>query len=263
MNCREAVRRLAGLSSVDGGDPELQQHLATCAACQELAASLPISAGPDPARISAIQQQIGRSWKPVRPVMPPGRQITLLAVLFCATAIAAVAPFGFFAFKALKTWQMVVYYGAFAVAAAFVAAIVVQRLYPGIRSRFAATPALWVGVGSLSVLVVVLFPNFNVAHFGLGVNCLEIGCIVASVAGIAFALALHRTFASSPVTASATVGFFAGLCGAAALALHCPLLTVPHILVFHFGVLVVATIAGAGVGWLVQTSLSRTVTLSR
>jgi hypothetical protein len=256
MNCREAIRRLA-LGSASADDAELQQHLATCAACRELAGSLANSSLPDPSRIAAIQEQLGRSLKPVRPLPPPSQQVALLAIIYGVVAVAAAALIGFSALHVLRPWQMVCYFGAFAIAAGWLASTVIERFYPGIRSRFGGASVLWATTASLAVLALLLFPNFNVAQFGSGVRCLETGCVVAVPASIVFALVLRRTLAPNPISASATVGFFAGLCGDATLALHCPVLEVMHIIVWHLGVLAVATAGGAGIGWLAQSFLLR------
>jgi hypothetical protein len=62
--------------------------------------------------------------------------------------------------------------------------------------------------------------------------------------------------------ASMLAGLFAGLGGFAVLALHCPILTAPHVWAWHLGAMLIAGAGGAAAGVIVsrtgsQASISR------
>lgn len=253
LNCREATQRMAESPRI-AAQAELQRHLSTCDACRELAALFPVAGSemPSAARIAAIQADLTRNWKPVRPLPGAGAQAALLWFLYAAIAVAAAAMIGFYGLSAMPLWQSVTYNGAFAGVAALVAFVAVQRLNPGMLALVPGTRASLFAAALLAGLVPLLFPNFDVRLFPRGVSCLETGSVVAAGASLLFAFALRRTFASRPVGAGAAVGFLAGLCGATALALHCPVLDTPHILVWHFAVLVISSGAGAIAGFIID-----------
>ena len=57
----------------------------------------------------------------------------------------------------------------------------------------------------------------------------------------------------SPVPAGASIGAVAGLTGLTALEIHCPILTIPHVAVWHAGIFVVSVAAGALIGWIARS----------
>ena len=74
------------------------------------------------------------------------------------------------------------------------------------------------------------------------------GCACAFLGGVLFSLILKKSFFSSPLAAATSIGFFAGLAGVAVLALHCPVQSVPHIVVWHMTVLGIGAAGGAIAG---------------
>lgn len=260
MNCDEATRRLA--ESPNGqADTELQQHLNSCHACREFAAFLPMARAemPTGARIAAIQADLTRNWKPVNPLPGAGVQAVMLWAFYAAVAIAAAVAIGFAGVSAMPFWQLAVYIGAFAAVAALVAFVAVQRLNPGMLALIPGTRASWFATALLTALVPLLFPKFGVQSFSGGEACLKTGCEVAAGAAVVFGFAVRRTFASRPIGAGAAVGLLAGLCGVTALALHCPVLNTPHILVWHFAVLGISSAVGALLGFFAEhTAAKRT-----
>jgi hypothetical protein len=249
MNCSDLIRRL-----VEGSlsDPPAQEHLAGCAHCREMLASWDSKDGPDQAHLARIQQQITSRWRPVKPIASIATLLVVLLLLFFASTVGVAALLGNFALRALGPWQLVIYFGGLSLCAAFTAALVAPLMVPGARTRLDpryTIPALAVVIVTL---IALLFPNFNTAFLHGGDQCFWTGLTAAAVAALLFTTFLRRTLPSSPVVAGASVGFLAGLCGVTVLALHCAFLAATHILVWHFGVLVVATLAGAIAGYVVQ-----------
>jgi hypothetical protein len=63
-------------------------------------------------------------------------------------------------------------------------------------------------------------------------------------------LLMRRGFVTDPLAGAVAGGAFAGLLGMAVLALHCPIFSATHIIVWHAGVIVVTSVAGACIGWI-------------
>jgi hypothetical protein len=253
MNCDDLLHRLSEGAKLDAA---AQQHLAHCPGCREILAwatqTQASKETPDPQRLGRIQQQMTAHWRPVKPIASNTTLFISLLLLFLLLAICAVLLIGYFALRAIHPLQMVIYYGGLAVGAALAAAVVVQFMVPGSKIRFnprLIMPAIGIAIVAI---VIVLFPNFNSAYWHGGLACFRSGMAAAVVAGVLFATVLRRMFPTAPVAAAASIGFFAGLCGVTVLAMHCALFASPHILVWHFGVLVVSTLAGAFIGYITE-----------
>jgi hypothetical protein len=249
MNCSDFIRRLT-----DGSSPDapLRDHLSGCANCREMLATWDSNDRPDPARIASIQREIVSRWRPVKPIASGATLLLALLLLFFAFSIGAPALIGFLSLHRLTPWRMAIYYSGLALCATAAAVVVVQFMVPGAKTRLNPRyTTLLIGIAMVGA-VLLLFPNFSTAFFATGIACFCTGSIAAAVAALLFATVLRRTFPSTPVAASAAIGFFAGLCGVSVLALHCGYLNTPHILVWHFGVLVVATLGGVFVGYLAE-----------
>jgi hypothetical protein len=253
MNCDELLHRLADGARLDSA---AQEHLANCPNCQEILAwaSGAQAAGekPDSQRLKRIQQQITGQWRPVKPIASNATLLISLLLLFLFLAAGATALTGPFGVRALHPLQMFVYYGGLALGTALTARVVVQLMVPGSKARF--NPRFMIpAIAAMIVLVVVLlFPNFDSVFLHGGMRCFWTGIAAAAIAGLLFATLLRRMFPTAPVVAAATIGFFAGLCGVTVLALHCPVLVSTHILVWHFGVLILSTLSGAFIGYITE-----------
>jgi hypothetical protein len=56
---------------------------------------------------------------------------------------------------------------------------------------------------------------------------------------------VRRGYVLNPVSAGAVIGCIAGLAGLTALEIHCPILTIPHVAVWHVAVVAISAAAGA------------------
>jgi hypothetical protein len=249
MNCSDFIRRLT-----DGSSPDapLRDHLSSCVDCREMLAAWDSNDRPDPARIAGIQREIVSRWRPVKPIASVATLLLALLLLFFAFSIGAPALIGFLSVHRLTPWRMAIYYSGLASCATAAAVVVVQFMVPGAKTRLNPRSTILMIAIAMVAAILLLFPNFDTAFFATGMGCFCTGSVAAAVAALLFATVLRRTFPSTPVAASAAIGFFAGLCGVSVLALHCAYLNTPHILVWHFGVLVVATFGGALVGYITE-----------
>lgn len=233
---------------------EARAHLNTCPACKALVeADFSVKEALTSDAVEHYKLIATSQLRPVRPAASD-RQFTLLllALFLCFTLCASLAS-GWQGFEALHLGQKLLYYGVIVAAALFAASGVVQEIRPGAR-RYLDTKMVVV-IGSAALLAVVggLFPNLNASRFvRYGEGCLELGSECALASAILFAIVLRQGFVLSPIRTGIITGFLSGLVGVAVLSLYCSLLTIPHIWVWHFGVLPLGVGLGAAIGGLIQ-----------
>ena len=102
----------------------------------------------------------------------------------------------------------------------------------------------------------LLFPWRGVQAFvAMGWPCLLGGLGIAVPAALLLWVIVRRGAPLSVGTLGATIGATAGLLGVTVLQFKCPLQEAPHLVVWHGGVLVVATVAGWAVAHLAHRRL--------
>ena len=85
--------------------------------------------------------------------------------------------------------------------------------------------------------------------FRAGLRCLGLGMLTAVSAGILVWLLVRRGYILAPISAGCSIGALAGLTGLFGLELHCPILTIPHVAIWHAAVVAVSAALGAVGGW--------------
>ncbi len=206
---------------------------------------------PDPQRVERIGQILVSSLHPVRPLPSNGKLMGGFLLLFAAIALLITAPVGFYGYLALNAEQRIAVYSLIAACAIASSASLVARMIPGSKPLpRMITPAL---ICLLACVDLLIFQNFDTSRFvERGIPCLRFGLICATAtAALAYPI-LRKGLFTAPIAAGAITGTFGGLAGVAALALHCPLLIAPHILVWHFGALLIAVLVGALAGFFIQ-----------
>jgi hypothetical protein len=249
MNCNGIKELLSEGRPLTGS---AQHHLASCAGCRAMVEALTLpEAHLDRERIDQIQELITASLKPVRPLPSDRRLIWNLLAFFVAFSLIAAIPVGYNGFHVLNAYQRFAYYAVILLCATWFSITTVQEMIPGSKRKANPPWTMVAATLSLALLVSVLFHNFDLDRFvPLGIPCLRLGSICALVSGALSWFTLRKAFFASPVAASATVGFFAGLAGVAVLALHCPIQNSAHIIVWHLGAMVLGGLGGAVVGTL-------------
>ncbi len=218
---------------------------------------LPITETPDPQRVQGIQRAIKEQWRPVRPRPSDWVLTSLLLLLFLAFVLTGASAVREYALRVLTPLQMILYYALIAICALAASIALVQRAIPGAKRRLNPGLTMLFSSALLVCVALLLFRNFDTSHFALGVHCMRLGAVCALISGVLFALVLRNGLFRSPVDAAIGIGFFSGVAGVAVLALHCPVLTFPHIVVWHFGVLGIGIAGGALAGVLWQTAIQR------
>ncbi|MDQ2777020.1 MAG: DUF1109 domain-containing protein [Acidobacteriota bacterium] len=251
MNCQNIDNFLSEGSPLDA---RAQEHVAGCSSCRSLITGFAGFDGqPTLEEIAAIKKLLSSDLERAKALPSDRKLVTLLLLFFVSFAVLAAWPFHYFGLHALTANQMAVYFGVIAACAFLCAVAIVQEMIPGSRRRIRPALAIALGTSGLVAVTVMLFPNLDSSHFvRYGMGCFRVGSLCGVVAGLLLWLTLRKGFFTSPVSGAVTVAFFASLAGVAVLAMHCSLLTVPHILVWHFGVLAVGAAAGTGLGWLFE-----------
>ena len=204
---------------------------------------------PDARRLAGIAQQLESSLVPVRPLASRATTILLALGSFVIFAVAAAYPFGYFGFHHLGAFVRLLCCVAIGAAAALLVLALDQELVPGSK-RYVRPGLLMASLfAALGGLTAVLFPVFTMEGFiSRGFPCLRLGTLCALVFGALLAIWLKRGYAVSGARAGAVAGFLSGLAGVAVLALHCPIQNAGHILVWHFGAIVIASECGVLAG---------------
>jgi hypothetical protein len=247
MNCDDITMQLAEGAELD---PAALQHTATCPSCRSLLAPLNEFEPLDQERLSAVRSRLMEASTPVKPLWPDRALIAAFTVVLLAFTVAVSYAVRMKALDVLTPWQMVVYYGIILLSILAGAAVAVGEMIPG--SRWRAGAQIWIlGTAlALPLACIAIFHSYETTHFvPAGVPCFSLGLVSGIAAAFLLSLLLRKGFLGFPVSAARVTGFLSALAGVAVLALHCPLLSVFHIVVWHFGVLLV--------GWLVGNLLGR------
>ncbi len=208
-------------------------------------------ANPDAARLAQVREKFAASATPVRPLPSSGNLTTAIVAVFLVLAIALAAPFGYHGFAKMSLAAVWVDYSAIALLAAVLAGIVIDAMIPGSRRVLSPLAGAAAAALLLCTATLLLFPDFDMARFvARGIPCLRLGTLCAIPGGLAAWALMRRGFVTNPPHAAMGGGALAGLLGIAVLALHCPILSAPHIIVWHVGVIAVTSVAGALAGWI-------------
>jgi hypothetical protein len=111
-------------------------------------------------------------------------------------------------------------------------------------------------VGVLLVLTLVIATTFRsheeVAFVAGGLRCIKNGLGYSAPPALLFWLLLRRGAILFPKLIGLAAGGLAGLIGLSVLEVNCPNLNISHILVWHWGVMLLSSLAGALVGAAVE-----------
>ncbi len=215
-----------------------------------------IALGPeavDPAVLERIQAPLRAPITRVRPLAPAGVFAAGLLIIFAAVAIADSVWFGRTGLSVLTNTQRFIIFGVLIALAVLAAVAVARDMRPGARSIRGGV-LLGVAFIALEAVFFSLFHDYSTEDFmGFGLRCFQSGLLCAVPTALLVWLTVRRGYVVAPVSTGAAVGAIAGLTGVAAQELYCPVLTVPHVAVWHCAVLVVSVAAGALIGWIANS----------
>ncbi len=151
----------------------------------------------------------------------------------------------------LNIFQKIVVFLPMAAGAGLLALSLVRLMAPG--SKHAVSPARSsIGVLlSLALVIATVFPSQGESGFvPAGLRCLRTGLACAVPAAVLFWSLLRRGAILSPGLTGTIAGGLAGLVGLMVLEVRCPNLGLYHILVWHWGLTLLAMLGGLALGGL-------------
>ncbi|MGH9611467.1 MAG: NrsF family protein [Bryobacteraceae bacterium] len=253
MSCKDLDLFLSGSGRLPA---EAEEHLRSCDRCRGLAKAIGESdpvATVDPALMARLQTSAAEHLRPVSPLPSPGFFVGVFLVILLAIAFAGVARFGMSGFHALGLGRKIVVFSLLGVSACILAVAVARQMTPGSRKWMNAGPLAGGIIAVLLTAFALLFHNFDWHAFTSGGTwCLRTGIECAIPAGFLIWLFLRRGLLLNPVSAGALAGALSGLVGLTMLELLCPIFNAFHILFWHAGVMILATVAGAAIGFLMH-----------
>jgi hypothetical protein len=234
--------------------PLHSQHLVYCARCRSLAHLLDeVEAGdgprPSESQLRRIETKIVTSLKPVRPLPPSSIYLVACAVIFFSVAAAGTLLLGTNGWRALAVAQRIAVFMTLAASAVLVAVSVVRQMVPGSKHGFSPAKLPFAILTALMLMMAATFRSRQDSAFMAGgLVCMKNGLTYAVPAALLLWLTLRRGAILFPKPMGAAAGGLAGLIGLSVLEVNCPNLNVFHILVWHSGVVLISSLAGALVG---------------
>jgi hypothetical protein len=211
-----------------------------------------------PALLQKIEDSIGASLQPVRP-LPPVWLLTLgLLLIGAGIALSGAGLLGFHGFRALAGGARALIFGSLLLLAGLAAEQTVRQWIPASPGRVVPGALLLVVIAVLLGVFVLLFQDFHTENFiAAGLACLltGLGCALP-VALLSWAL-MRRGYAVNPIAAGLAAGVVAALAGVTLLELHCTNFEALHLLVWHTLVVPVGGGIGALAGWIAAARAPR------
>jgi hypothetical protein len=200
-------------------------------------------------QVKRIQAMIAARLQPVRPLAPMRFFLGACAVIFLGVVAIGITPSGMDGWAALNGMQRIAVFATMAASAVILAVSMIGQMAPG--NKYALAPTL-LPIGVLTVLMIILGVTFRpreeLAFVQSGLACVRKGLTYSIPAAFLFWLLLRRGAILSPKLIGAAVGGLAGLTGFSVLELNCPDVNVFHVVIWHWGVILIGTVAGALIG---------------
>jgi hypothetical protein len=256
MTCRDIDRLMSTTPANSVRTPEAVEHLVKCGDCLTMLSVL--YEGRKPVALLAIQlnrihARIVDNLKPVRPLAPSHLFLFACAIIFLSILAIGVTHLGMNGWRALSIVQRIAVFTTLAASAVLLAISMIGQMVPG--SKYALAPAA-LPIGILTALTIVLAAAFQrkqeAAFVADGFVCMRNGLTYSIPAAFLFWLMVRRGAILYPKLIGAAAGGLAGLVGLSVLEINCSNLNVFHILVWHWGVVLISSAAGALLGAAVE-----------
>jgi hypothetical protein len=196
---------------------------------------------------SKIQAEIS-SAKPVRVLRSTTGNVVILLLLMAVVALLGAYASGTFGLHVRSVACSTGELGVLTVLSVIAALLAVRAMRPGSGPLYSVVLGVAV-VASYEILVALMFHDYSTQSFvRLGLRCFLLGMRWSAVAFVFTWLVVRQGAVVHPVRAGTLSGLISGLAGLALLEMHCPLLTLPHIGVWHVAVVPVSAALGAALG---------------
>jgi Negative regulator of sigma F len=252
MTCREVDEALIA-SARDDLAPQVREHLASCDSCRKLASVMASASRPQafPAGVrDRVRSSIPATIAPIRPLAPAALWIILFLLLFAGIGIGAAARSGIYGWLVLSMAARILIFSVLLAVSVWAAFATAHQMRPGSGGTRSGT-LLLLALLSMEIVFFLVFDDYSLGQFfRAGLRCLGLGMLVAVPAGLGVCLLVRRGYILAPISAGCSIGALAGLTGLFALELHCPILTIPHVAIWHAAVVAVSAALGAAGGWI-------------
>lgn len=244
MNCHDIDAALFA-----GGElsPQAREHLAGCANCRVLAASIKPEAI-DAAVLGRVRAQIPEDLKAVKPLASTRAYAGFFLLIAAILAALTAASKGILGLPALSAVQTIAIFTVLLISLGVAAVAVARDMRPGARS-IRALLLFAIALAAIEAVFLTLFHDYRMGRFlHWGMGCFRMGLACAAVTAVLVWFPVRRGYVVAPVSTGAAIGALAGLAGLSALEMHCPILNIPHLTIWHAGVLAASVGLGALAG---------------
>ncbi len=208
----------------------------------------------DGPQLDAWKNIVLQDLRPVRPVLPTIVFALAFGLAFAALALLSILVLRSYGWHVLMPAQKVIVFASLSAAAALLAITLSREMIPGTKVLFhpgLVIVSLFVCLTLIVASVFQIRAEKNFLHDGA--ICLQIGVPFAIPAALIFGWILRKGTVLSRRWTAAVTGMLAGLVSTSALEIHCPILNMWHILLFHFGI----PLLGVGAGFLFALASER------
>jgi hypothetical protein len=234
---------------------EAREHVETCPGCRALASSVDsadVQSTADTALLERIRRSVLSSVTPVRPLASVRVYALAFLIIFGVVAVAGGLRFGIYGLPALSVIQRIAIFPVLLALAGLAALTTARSMRPGAEALSGGI-VFAISLIAEEVVFFSIFHDYSFGHFlQWGTGCLRSGLLCAGPAALLMWVFVRRGYIVAPVSTGAAVGALAGMAGLTALELHCPILTIPHVAIWHMGILVISVGLGALIGWLAR-----------
>jgi Negative regulator of sigma F len=236
-----------------------RRHLDECSRCRELYRTFD-SELPEPPVSREIEHRITQALKsnlkPVSPLPAPRWIALALVAVFLSVSIAIITRLPIAGIQVMSLVQTVGVSAFLLVGIAFLAVSLARQMRPGSSCPMSKGSLLALLIPGLGLFVAVLFPWRMSGDFvDRGWQCLRAGLMLALPAGLLLGYAISRGAPLDLNWIGATAGATAGWLGLTVLQYTCNLQNAGHLLVWHLGVVLLSTLAGAAIGHMLGRTL--------
>ena len=231
---------------------EVQRHLDECERCRTLYSYL---AEEFPANtVSAevehrIAQTIQGSLKPVSRLGSTAAIAAQLTIVFLLISGAVISRMKVIGIEVMNLPQLIGISTILSFGVVLLALSLAWQMRPGSLRRIPEWASVGILGAGLLVGIMLLFPWKTPEAFVLrGWQCLRAGLVLAVPVALVFWFLVQRGAPLGLRSLGGTLGAIAGLLAVTVLQYTCDLQNIGHLLVWHGGVLVLSTLAGAMVG---------------
>jgi hypothetical protein len=252
MTCRELDRVISSLSGSSLLPPEVAEHILGCEPCRSLVRLLNATGAipvPSERQLRLIQAGMVENLKPVRPLPPSRIFLFAFALIFLSVVAVGSMLLGMNGWAVLSIEQKIAIFATLAASAVLLAQSIVQQMVPG--SKHAVSPTtlpIAILVGLMLVMATLFRSEEESAFIANGLMCLRNGLVYSVPTAFLFWMLVRRGAILYPKLIGAAAGGFAGLIGLSVLEINCPNLNGYHILVWHWGVILITSLAGVALG---------------